>query len=312
MRKRRGWLTVPPPSFSIAEANAALSLKQSIASNRVFLNKDAVFVFLCGANRSTHRPEPVRDVLLEYARKHYSGFRFFRADDVFDALKETRKTDLLSLEDQIGDYSDCIIIICESESAFAELGAFALSEKLVKQILVINDEKYRDTSSFITDGPIARANVKSRFKPAVYANFRAVLKSAVEIREKLQTIERSRRRRVPLSSTIEFKRASPKHRLLFLADLIHFFCPLTAVEIDALLQFIYGAGIFDLNFDLALMASLGLIEKIDGIWFRFGLNESSFFYDYDEIEPTVLRGSIVRSYFQNDRPRLSHLRPQPK
>ena len=128
---------MPPPSFSITDGNAAQLLKESIELDQLFLNTDSVFVFLCGANKSEHKPEPVRDVLLEYARKHFLGFRFFRAEEVFDALKEKRKSDLLSLEDRIGDYSDCIIIICESESAFAELGAFALSEKLVKQILVI-------------------------------------------------------------------------------------------------------------------------------------------------------------------------------
>ena len=107
---------------------------------------------------------------LEYARNHFTNFRFFRAEEVFPALNEGHGNDLLTIEDQIGNYSDCIAIICESESAFAELGAFTLKEELVKQVLVINDERFKSSTSFITQGPIARANVKSQFKPAFYAN----------------------------------------------------------------------------------------------------------------------------------------------
>jgi hypothetical protein len=312
MRFKRGWLTMPPPSFSIAATSPASWFKKTLSSKETFLISDAVFVFLCGGTRSISKPQPLRDILIQYARKHFSGFRFFRAEDVFDALKERRNTDLLTLENQIGDYSDCIIIICESEGAFAELGAFALSDKLVKQILVVNDEKYKDSRSFITDGPIARANEKSKFKPAVYANFETVLKSAIDIQTKLQLIQRTYRRRIPLTTAIDFKAAKPKERLLFLADLIHFFCPLTSSDLANLLQLFYGQDICDLHFDLALMVSLGFIEKLDTHWFRFGLNEATFFYDYDRLEPTALRGSIVRQYFQNDRDRLKYLRPQPK
>ena len=294
------------PPVPISQIEGARCLKRSLLSSEAFLSSDAVFVFLCGANKSNAHPEPVRDVLIEYARKHYTGFRFFRAEDVLRAPVGQEKTDWLTLEDRIADFSDCIIIVCESESAFAELGAFTLSEKLVKQVLVINDQKHRHSDSFINLGPIARADRKSDFKPAIYTDFQAVLKSIDQIEARLRLVHRTRRIRVSLRTTAEFKNAPSKIRILFLADLVHFFAPVTPGEIVALLCFVYGEGSYDITLELALLNSLRLIEH-DSQWLRYAFKESAFFYDYERVRPSTLRAVVIRDYFRNDRDRLKHL-----
>lgn len=287
---------------------AARVFRASISAGLTFLRTESLIVVICGANISPDRPIPVRETLLDYARKYFLGFRFVRAEDVFSALKEKAESDdLLTIEDQIGNYSDCIIIVCESESAFAELGAFTLSDKLVEQVLIVNDERYKTTASFIGLGPIARANRKSKFKPAVYGNFKAILKSAVEIEERLKTIQRTNRSNVNLSTGSKFKDALPKLRLLFLADLVHYFAPIGQNELVAIIKTFYEGGSFDIELELALLESLRFIERTKSELLRYALNETSFFYDYLGVNTIALRASVIRYYFQNDRERMQIL-----
>lgn len=278
-------------------------LRKSLQDGPVFLRADAVFIFLCGANKSPEMPHPVRDVLLEYARKHFTSFRFFKAEEIFEALSGESKTDLLTLEDKIADYSDCVIIICESASAFAELGAFTHSNQLVKQVLIINDRKFRDASSFITRGPVAKANKKSKFKPVLYADFKYVLQSAVEIKMRLDTIERVNRKSSSLASEADFRNTRPKHRALFLADLIHLLSPTRLSEVVEVLRFLYGESHFDIALELALLRSFGLVKHDDG-WLCYTPLEPAFFYDYADTNSVLLRSMVVRHYHQNYRDRL--------
>jgi hypothetical protein len=219
-----------------------------------------------------------------------------------DALSGEHKSDLLTLEDKIADYSDCIIIICESPSAFAELGAFTHSDELVKQVLIINDRKFRSASSFIALGPVAKANKKSSFKPVIYADFRSVLKSVEEIKTRLETIERVNRQRRSLASADDFRKSRPKHRALFLADLIHLLSPTRLQEVVDVLRFIYGHSDFEIKLELALLRSFGLVKHVDG-WLCYTPLESGFFYDY-AYGSVLLRGLVVRYYHQKHRDRL--------
>lgn len=299
---------MPLPPSSILRCHSAETFRKFLHAERPpKLKTDSSIVFLCGAVKSKQRPLPVRDVLLEYARKHFTDFRFFRAEDVFEALRESTKRDLLTIEDQIGNYSDCIIIICESESAFSELGAFSLKDELVNQVLVINDERYKHSSSFITQGPIARADKKSQFKPTIYANFEAVLKSAVEIETRLQKISRSNRQSVKLSTAQDFREVRPKLRMLFLADLVHIFFPLSLKELEGLLQFFYGAGFSEINLEIALLEGLGFVRTSGDGQLYYAREETTFFYDYFGLRMQSLRAGIIRHYFKRDRSRMAAL-----
>ena len=67
--------------------------------------------------------------------------------------KEGHKGNILDVEHDISEFADHIIIILESPSAFAELGAFAHA-KLRNKLIIINDKKYESENSFINLGPI--------------------------------------------------------------------------------------------------------------------------------------------------------------
>lgn len=297
-----------PPSISLCDA--AVKLKSSLSQYRPPLRTDSCFVFLCGANKSASRQNPIRDTLEDYAKKHFNGFLFFRAEKVFDAIKGRKTDDLLTLEDKIADFSDCIIVVCESESTFAELGAFTLSDKIVSQVLIINDSAHRLSQSFITLGPIARADRKSTFRPTIHANFSAILKSAVEIEERLKRIQRYNRQSIDFTSQDAFRSTSAKLRLLFLADLIHLFFPTKIQELAKILQFIFGHGYYDIDLEVGVLESLGFIKRTQAGWLHYSGNNPVFFYDYIGLKPTILRASIVRHFFQNEPSRLELLAPK--
>lgn len=126
------------------------------------LNNYWNFLFLCGANQSPNVPSARRRAVLSFVRKNAPSWHVVIAEKVFDSLENLRDINALDLEHYITDFSDFVLIIMESPSAFAELGAFAHT-KLRKKVLVINNERYKDSPSFINTGPI-EAIVRSSSK----------------------------------------------------------------------------------------------------------------------------------------------------
>ncbi|MDX2469931.1 MAG: retron St85 family effector protein, partial [SAR324 cluster bacterium] len=127
------------------------SLK-GLVSEQITLKKTSNIVFICG-KKPEYGQKGCRDWLLTYAKKNLPNINFFIPDAHFSA---NNKNDLLSIENELAEYSDCVVIILESAGTFAELGAFSNNEKLVKKILVVNDSKFKDEKSFINEGPIQK------------------------------------------------------------------------------------------------------------------------------------------------------------
>ena len=81
-----------------------------------------------------------REIIKEYFTKHYNDeYDIIFAEEFVESANDGRN--LLDIENIIGAYADSIIIILESPSTFAELGAFANNPELVKKILVINEKQ---------------------------------------------------------------------------------------------------------------------------------------------------------------------------
>jgi hypothetical protein len=276
-----------------------------------YLKNDSKIVFVCGAN-STEKCISNREKFLAYAEKHLGDFRFFRAEDVFNAFGAATMPDLLSIEDNLGDYSDCIIVLCESESAFAELGAFALSDSLVKQLLIINNEEFASSQSFINLGPIAKADKKSKFAPAVFADFEAILRSAPDIEIRLNKIPHQRRKKVLFENPPSFEKLSSKLKLLLLADLITLFSPLSQKELIEVLKVLFPSEkTFDVGVELALGQSLRFFskEKLNDsdTYLVTSSKEIINFIDFFGLRRVAVRAQVIRAYFQGDRGRLKLL-----
>lgn len=132
-----------------------LSLKKSLDTSKIYHPENvSKLVFLCGANKDKDSISERRKALIEFSKIHLRNTQFILAERMFFTLqKEGEKGNILDVENNISKVADHIIIILESPSAFAELGAFTHTS-LREKLIVINDKKYEYENSFINLGPI--------------------------------------------------------------------------------------------------------------------------------------------------------------
>lgn len=102
-------------------------LQRSIESSKVYRPINvSKFVFLCGANKDKDSISERRKALIDFSNIHLKHTQFFLAERMFATLQqEGHKGNILDVEHRISEFADHIVIILESSSAFAELGAFA-------------------------------------------------------------------------------------------------------------------------------------------------------------------------------------------
>ncbi|MFO1464319.1 MAG: retron St85 family effector protein [bacterium] len=280
-------------------------LKMCIQDQRTFLKSDAVIVFTCGSRFNSEGSTP-RERLLQYGKRHLKQFQFFVAEEFFNP-EEEQKIDLLTLEDNLGNYSDCIIIILDSESTFAELGAFTNSPRLENKLLVINDVKHNGNNSFLSLGPLARINQKSKFKPVIYTNLTSFLVSLPEIEKRLSKIKRENQQSIDLSSYEKIYSLDPKKRILFILDLIQVFSPISHREIITVLKEVYGDKSYNfINMEIGLLKAMKLIDFQEKYYFREG-GHSKTFYNFRGIDFKKFRSKIVGLYHKTVHPRLKFL-----
>lgn len=211
--------------------------------------------FICGAAGSERRTE-----IETYLRSRRPDTLFFRAEAVWDelnrALPPTARANALAVEERLAELADIVIVIMESAGTFAELGAFSLSNELRKKLLPILDRRYETDRSFINTGPIHWINAESDFKPAIQADFDAIVVSADEVEERLDRIRR------PRTEKVEDLASNHQHRLLVLWDLIATIGPVRANHIRYFVDRIFGASFSnELTFGLGLGIALGVIRK---------------------------------------------------
>ncbi|SDK91184.1 hypothetical protein SAMN05660337_1678 [Maridesulfovibrio ferrireducens] len=271
-----------------------------IRKNECFLRQDALIVFVCG--RALSASGSKRKLFLDYARKHIQGFHFLLAEDLFK-VRGTRGSDLLTTEKDLANYSDCIIIILESESAFAELGAFAVLDDLCKIILPINDKSFEKSDSFINLGPLEKIDsYKKGLGPTIHANMDSFAHCFSEVQTRLNKIQMRRRKRLKINEYSSFI-TNDKERLLLIYDIINIFAPIKKNEIINVFKSIYGSKRFDkINFDVLLLVTLGFIQEFDGFYFssRPGLR----FIDFATDSYFQLKSEIIIHYKKKDPQRL--------
>ena len=173
-------------------------------------------VFLCGADGSKSR-----DALRDYLHKYTPQVKVFYAERVWQTIAGFGERDALQMEEDLAKLADLLIVIIESPGTFTELGAFSLSPPLRRKMLAIVDEKYKDASSFISNGPLKWIDSESVFKPTIYTNLNKILLAADQVHERIQRIEK------PRSTKLEDLAISQKHLLFFICDLMSVIYPAT-------------------------------------------------------------------------------------
>lgn len=132
-------------------------------------------VFLCGGSVTDNKS--VRHALQElFSSKNnefFTKYDISYPEDIFDELLSSGRDDLLSLESLLAESVDTIIIVVESQGSIAELGAFINDENLINKIIVVNDVKYKNSKSFINQGPLKLLR-KNNTKSVLYVDFESV------------------------------------------------------------------------------------------------------------------------------------------
>jgi len=277
-------------------------LKNSLRSGYLSKTADSKLVFVCGANHLNSK----RTQFLSYAYRHFTNFHFFKAENFFECLENVDSADLITLENTLGHYSDCILVILESNSAFAELGAFANHEQLRKVLLVINDINFQNEPSYINHGPLKIVDKYSIFKPSVFADFDVFARVMSQIENKLNEIKRVNSIKLGKALDVNYFNQNPKDNLLFIHDMIALFSPVSKDELVKIMKFIFDTPYYDLSIVLPLLESLGLVKKVDEYFVATGL-KTDFYLIALNIDLRRLRANIINSYAKKQPSKLDIL-----
>lgn len=113
-------------------------------------------IFLCGKSLEEESSLKRRIATqFQSSRPFAHRYAFVYPEELFEeVLSGPFHQDLLTLENELADSVDAVVLIPESYGAVAELGAFANHEKLREKLICVQETKYRKTKSFINYGPI--------------------------------------------------------------------------------------------------------------------------------------------------------------
>ncbi len=138
-----------------------LPLVEDLDVKALHVRAPANLIFLCGGPFSPEHDGPyqsLRDAFLRVA-----SHAALKDSDLVLAETFTKEftfsahyDDILEFESDLAQIAELIILFCESEGSFAELGAFAHDEEISKRLLVVLRDRFANADSFITLGPIAR------------------------------------------------------------------------------------------------------------------------------------------------------------
>lgn len=218
-------------------------------------------MFLCGAASN----DSARYTLKNYFHKRTDlSFQVILAEDFFAVLDE-KYTDLLTLENYLANYSDCILIILESPGAIAELGAFSNGEdEFLKKLLILNENKYASDNSFINKGPIEKIRKKTKFGILGYDSPENVLVVAEEILDKMASNKRIRSFKeklgslsMPLESYVNI--FSPTYIIL---ELIRLLAPISKAQTCKVVKTLSGWKDEEINRRVSLLLALKHIEQV--------------------------------------------------
>lgn len=259
-------------------------LKHNIRVSRVYLPKNvSKLIFLCGANKHTNSISERRKALIDFSKKHLLHTQFFLAEEMFSTLKEEgHKDNILDIEHEISNFADHILIVLESPSSFAELGAFSHKE-LRNKLIIINDSKYSNTSSFINLGPlkaIEEASSKNNIISYQMKDDGVYKTDAIgDVYEPLYQLLKERIE--GKASAIDLNQCNPakqfnKFSAMFIHDLIYFTGPINHRELIQILIQLFGNEDFKLRQHVAILVAFGTILRNKSGFFKSTIGKTYY------------------------------------
>jgi len=281
------------------------TLKRSISNSKVYSPKDvSKFVFLCGANKSKNVISERRKALLEFSETHLPHTQFFLAEKMFSTLqKEEHKGNLLDIENEISQFADHIVLVLESPSSFAELGAFS-HNKLRSKLIVINNSEFYKSESFINVGPLKAIEEASSKKNIIYYKMSddgvQRLDSIGDIYSQLHNLLKD-----PIkgrSTAIDLDTCNPainfnKQSAMFVHDLIYFTGPIKHKELVEVVKQIFGDSNFKLKEHMAILGAFGSVSRNNDGLYKSLNGEPYYVYKYDVNKLiATFRNHLLKSY----------------
>jgi hypothetical protein len=132
--------------------------------NKVRFLRPSKEIFLCGGLISptdTPNPKSVRDYIYRLLQQDNPlGAKLILAEKANHLYRSTTYGDLITFEEHIAKLVALIVVITESPSGLAELGAFASIPDVSEKLILIVRHHHADDESFIRYGPIDRIDKK--------------------------------------------------------------------------------------------------------------------------------------------------------
>ncbi len=255
--------------------------------SQIYRKPSSKIIFICGINEETS----LRQKFICYSAKKEDDLRFFEAEKALAAIRDAIKDkDLLTLENQMAEYTDCVLIVLEGPGAIAELGAFANNEKILELLIVINDKEHEPSSgrpkndSFISQGPLKLVKKGSIYKPSIlYEDIRNYdFDKDPRLYEQIKKTLRSRQRlllnnatAIPMQSPFTITDVEKRDKLLILSDVVKLFSPISEKELKALVK-------DEINIEIGLLLALNVIKEctIDSIRYFYSVRNQDYSYRY--------------------------------
>ncbi|MDD2220387.1 MAG: retron St85 family effector protein [Clostridia bacterium] len=178
--------------------NTKIYCDESISSIRGHLEKRDYkyitypkFIFLCGKGFDKNIRDSYwysnRGIIHRYINKLLPDSHIVLSEQMWEDGFDN-SIDLLTFEEFLAEVSDAIILFVESPGSFCELGAFAYADALFSdKLIVVMDEKYRGSRSFISTGPVLKA--KGNGSKVLFAQIEnGALLASQELRSEIITL----------------------------------------------------------------------------------------------------------------------------
>ena len=246
------------------------SEKIDIRASHLLYNPGLLFV--CGGECEdiTKSPKSVRDLVLRRITDTKPDIlsRTIQAEDMQSWLGSGAFRDLVLFEKALAHLADKIVIFVESPGSVAELGAFSFMEEISSKLLVFISSRYRDSSSFITLGPLKKLLHSDSHCVKFYEwdtphgqeKINADLRKAAGLEDSIITDIESALSKHRIKQ--QFSDSNIEHILLFICDLVSLFPALQMMEIrDICLMALIDIPKSDLNGYLYILTKSGLLEE---------------------------------------------------
>ena len=188
-----------------------------------------------------------RGIIDAYIKKLLPDAHIILSEEVWENGFD-KNIDLLTFEDFLAEVSDSIILFVESPGSFCELGAFTYVDEIFsKKLIIALDERYQHSSSFITTGPVLKAQNNGAHIAYTQVNSGAIL-SSTSFRKTINTLAATAQQQYSIFNRRFINKDSAAVHLnsfiLEILELLKMSEPITQADLIELYKSIKGFGRF--------------------------------------------------------------------